>query len=111
MNVSSVGISSSYSSYSSSSDIAALEKKMAELFKQTEKESQSDDDAKTKQLKIKQLQAQIQMIEAEINRKKNEAAKKKAETGKTAGASLALTPTEPATPADPDLGKKLDISL
>jgi uncharacterized protein (DUF3084 family) len=71
MNISSVLSSSNnvYSSTNNNDGVEQLEKQKANLETELQKISQSKDDEKTKQQKIKQLQMQIQQIEAQIQQK------------------------------------------
>lgn len=71
MNISSVSSNSNnvYSSANSNDGVEQLQKQKANLENELQKVSQSKDDEKTKQQKIKQLQMQIQQIEAQIQQK------------------------------------------
>ena len=60
------------SSVSNNDGVEQLEKQKANLENELQKVSQSKDDEKTKQQKIKQLQAQIQQIEAQMQQKQAE---------------------------------------
>jgi replication fork clamp-binding protein CrfC len=86
MNIS--GISANATQTTDSSDkIAQLKKQLQNLQKQVLKEQQSDDDAKTKELKLEQLQTQIEAITAQIAQQEQQAAQNKDKSEKSSSSS------------------------